>query len=111
MRETRRTNKDDITPYIIQIYSQEETYERRRKFVTQIHADLLFLVVYLVFEVFQDVCRSNKENPSAYWNATLSCPCMASNYENSYLFPISFWVLTMPWIFIISRFTGVFLVL
>ena len=26
-------------------------------------------------------------------------PFMASNYANSYLVPISFWMLTMPWIF------------
>ena len=33
--------------------------------------------MYLVVEVFQDACRSNiKENASAYWNATLSCPFM-----------------------------------
>ena len=37
--------------------------------------------MYLVFEVVQNTGRSNKENPSAYWHATLSCPFMASNYE------------------------------
>ena len=57
------------------------------------------------FEVFQDAWRSNKENCSAHWNATLSCPLMASNYANSYLVPISFWMLTMLWIFL-SRFKG-----
>ena len=35
--------------------------------------------MYLVFEVFQDTWRSNKENPSVYWGATLSCPLLASN--------------------------------
>ena len=49
--------------------------------------------------MFQDTWRSNKENPSADWNAALSCPFMASNYANSHLVPISFWMLTMPWIF------------
>ena len=33
-----------------------------------------FSGVYLVFEVFQLAWCSNKENPSAFWNATLSCP-------------------------------------
>ena len=46
-----------------------------------------FSGVYLVFEVSQDACRSNKEN---HRNATLSCPFMASNYANSYLVLISF---------------------
>ena len=32
-------------------------------------------------------------------NPTLSCLYMASNYANSYLVPISFWMLTRPWIF------------
>ena len=49
----------------------------------------------LVFEVFQDACRSNKENPSAHWNATLSCPFVS----RSDLVLISFWMLTMPWFF------------
>ena len=58
-----------------------------------------FSGVCLVFdEVFQDTCRSNKESPSACWNAALSCPFMASNYANSYVVLISFWMLTMPWI-------------
>ena len=39
--------------------------------------------MYLVFEVLQDTWCSNKENPSAYWNAALSCAFMASNYANS----------------------------
>ena len=42
--------------------------------------------VYLVFVVFQDNWRSNKENRSVSWNAALSCPSMASNYADSYLF-------------------------
>ena len=64
-----------------------------------------FSGVYLVFEVFQDSWCSNKENPSAHWNAALSCPFMASAHGNSYLVLISFWTLTMPWIFYpISRF-------
>ena len=50
-----------------------------------------FLGVYLVFEVFWDIWRSNKENPVASWNATLSCPSMASIYANLYLVLISFW--------------------
>ena len=33
-----------------------------------------FSGVHLIFEVFQDTWRSNKGNPSAYWNAALSCP-------------------------------------
>ena len=44
-----------------------------------------FSGVYLVLEVFPDTWNSNKENPSVYWNATLSCPLMASNYANLYL--------------------------
>ena len=40
-----------------------------------------FSGVCLVFEVFQAACRSNKENPSVYWNAALSCPFMASNMQ------------------------------
>ena len=39
---------------------------------------------------FQDTSHSNKENPSACWHATLSCPSMASNYASLYLAPISF---------------------
>ena len=35
-----------------------------------------FSGVYLVFEMFQDTWRSNKDNPGVYWNATLSCPFM-----------------------------------
>ena len=50
-----------------------------------------FSGVYLVFEVFQDTWHSNKENPGVYWNATLSCPVMASNYAKLYLVPISIW--------------------
>ena len=57
-----------------------------------------FSGVYLVFEVFQDTWRSNKDNPSVCWHVTLSCPFMASNYVNLYLVPISFWMLNMPWI-------------
>ena len=41
--------------------------------------------VHLVFDVFQDAWRSDKENPSAYWNATLPCPFMASNYSYSFV--------------------------
>ena len=33
-----------------------------------------FRRVSLVFEVFQDTWHTNKENPSVYWHATLSCP-------------------------------------
>ena len=49
-----------------------------------------FSGVYLVFEVFQDTLQSNKENPSVYWHATLSCPLMASNCANVYVVLISF---------------------
>ena len=86
------------------------THEWRRKFVTKIHADLVFWR-YLGFEVFQNVWHFKKENPSVSWNATLSCPFIAANDANLYLVPISFWMLTMPWIFILSRFLGVYLVL
>ena len=55
--------------------------------------------VHLVFEVFQDIWHSNKENPGVYWGAALSCPSIASNYANSYLVSILFWMLTIPWIF------------
>ena len=33
-----------------------------------------FSGVYLVLGVFRDIWPSNKENPSVYWHATLSCP-------------------------------------
>ena len=36
--------------------------------------------MHLVFEVIQDSWCPNKENPSVYWIAALSCPFMASNY-------------------------------
>ena len=49
----------------------------------------------VILLVFRDI----KENPSVYWNVTLSCPLMASSHATSYLVPISFLVLTMPWIF------------
>ena len=49
-----------------------------------------FSGVYLVFEVFQDAWHSNKENPSVYWHAILSCPLMASDYANWYRILISF---------------------
>ena len=45
------------------------------------------------------LCHFNKENPGASWNATLSSPSMPSHYANSYLVPISFWMLTIPWTF------------
>ena len=48
------------------------TCERLQEFITWILANLVFSGVYLVFKVFQDAWRSNKENPN--WNATLSCP-------------------------------------
>ena len=69
--------------------------------------------MYLVFEVFQDTWCSNKENPSVYWGATLSCPLMASNDSNSYLAPISFWSRSGCWpclgFCILSRFTCVYI--
>ena len=49
-----------------------------------------FSGVYLVLKVFRDIWPSNKENPSVYLHATLSCPFLASNYSISYLVPISF---------------------
>ena len=58
-----------------------------------------FSGVYLVLEVFQDACRSNKENPSAHWN----------NYANSYLVPISFWSGSGCWPFL--GFIGTYLIL
>ena len=39
-----------------------------------------------------NIWPSNKENPSAYWHANLSCPLMASNDATSYLVSISFWM-------------------
>ena len=74
-----------------------------------------FSGVHLVLQVFRDIWPSNKENPSVYWHATLSCPFMASNYANSYLVPISFWSRSGCWpclgFFIRSRFSGAHLVL
>ena len=58
-----------------------------------------FSGVHLVLSAFRDIRPSNKENPSVYWHATLSCPFLASKHATSYLVPISFWMLTMPWIF------------
>ena len=46
--------------------------------------------VYFVFEASQNTWHSNKENPSVYWNATLSYPLIASNYANLCLVQISF---------------------
>ena len=46
---------------------------------------------YLVVEVFRVIWNSNEGKRSVYWNATLSCPLMVSNYANLYLVPISFW--------------------
>ena len=61
-----------------------------------------FFGVYLVFEVFQDVGRSNKENASAYWNAnpvlSLHGLKLCKFVSRSDLAPISFWMPTMPWI-------------
>ena len=75
------------------------TCERRRKSVTQIHAGLVFQA-YLVFEVFQDACRSNKENP-VY---TGMLPCLVPEnglklckfVSRSGLVLISFRLLTIP---------------
>ena len=70
-----------------------------------------FFSVYLVFEVFQDAWRSNKENPCILE----CCPVLSFHglklckfVSRSDLILISFWVLT---IFIPSRFAGVYLVL
>ena len=75
-------------------------YERRRKFITKIDA---ISGMCLVLEVFQDTWRSNKENPSVYWGATLSSPLMALKLckfvARSDLVPVSFWMLTIPWTF------------
>ena len=49
-----------------------------------------FSGAHLVFEVFQDTWHFNKENPSVYWIASLSCPLMASYYANRCI------VLTIP---------------
>ena len=58
----------------------------------------MFSGVHLDIEVFQDTWHSNKDNPSVYWNATLSCdlscPLMASNDAPLYLVPISFFFKT-----------------
>ena len=74
-----------------------------------------FSGVCLVFQVFRGIWHSDKENPSVSWSAALSCPLMASNYANSHLLPISFWSRSGCWpflgFFILSRFTGVYLVL
>ena len=71
------------------------SYEQQRKFITKIHANLVFWAMYLVFEVFQDIWHIDMENPNVFWNSTLSCPSMASKYANLYLVPISFWMLTI----------------
>ena len=39
-----------------------------------------FSGTYLVFQIFQDTWRSNKENPSVHWGANLSSPLLDSNY-------------------------------
>ena len=62
-------------------------FEQQRNFITN-SCQSRFSGVYLVFEVFQDILHSNKDNPNACWNATLSCPLTASNYASLYLVPI-----------------------
>ena len=63
-----------------------------------------FSGVYLVLEVFQDTWRSNKENRSACWKLEC-CPVwslhglkLCKSVSRSDLVPISFWMLTTPWI-------------
>ena len=59
------------------------TYERRLKLITTIIlCQSRSSGVSLVFQVFQETWRSNMENLSIYWNATLPCPLMASIYAN-----------------------------
>ena len=64
-----------------------EAHERQRKFNYLNSCRSCFSGVHLIFEVFQDAGCSNKEEPSAFWNATMSCPFRASDYANSYLVP------------------------
>ena len=52
--------------------------------------------MHSVLEVFYDTWHSNMESPSACWNATLSCPLVASYYASLSLVRISFWMLTIP---------------
>ena len=62
-----------------------------------------FSGVFLVFEVFQTISGAPTRNPSVYWGATQSCPLMALKLckfvSRSDLVLISFWMLTIPWIF------------
>ena len=46
-----------------------------------------------IYPLSSKILRSipNKEKPNVYWNATLSCPFMASNDANLYLVPILLW--------------------
>ena len=66
-----------------------------------------FSGVYLLFEVFQDTWRPHKQNPRVDWHATLSCPLMASDDANSYLFPISFWMVLQACISFLRRLSKV----
>ena len=61
-------------------------YERRRKFVTKIHADLVFSGVYLVFEVLRDIWHLNKKN-LVY---TGMLPCLVPSWPQIMQIRISF---------------------
>ena len=83
---------------VLRQIAPESSPESSAKSLSQKFFGVPFLsLIFLVFEVFQDARRSNKENLSACWNATLSCPFMASNDANSYLIPISFWSRSGCW--------------
>ena len=58
--------------------TEEKTHGRWRKFITKNSCRSCFLGVYLDFDVFQDAWRSNKQDPSVYWNAML--PCLVSSW-------------------------------
>ena len=58
-----------------------------------------FSGVCLVYEVFQGIWHSNKENPSASWNAALSCPLMPSKLCKLVSRSDLVLELTIPWTF------------
>ena len=71
------------------LHNHLATSERRRTLVTLIHADLVFQVCISFLRCFRTPAAPTRKI-LVNWNATQSCPFMASNYANSYLVPISF---------------------
>ena len=74
------------------------SYEWRAKFITKVHADLVFRACISFFRCFRTPgtpIRKSKCTPACYPVLSLD----GLNYANLYLVPILFWMLTMPWAF------------